>query len=177
MGPVISQAAQRRIQRMIDTAEEQGARKLYQSDTSKLGEGHWVGPTLFAEVDPQSPLAQEEVFGPVVALMPADDFEQALSIANGTHFGLTGGVFSRYPPHLTQAREQFAVGNLYFNRKISGALVGRQPFGGLKLSGLGAKTGGPDYLRQFVQTRTVTSNTLRRGYAPQSEIAGEFLDL
>ena len=94
-----------------------------------------------------------------------------LSIANGTKYALTGGLYSRSPEHIARIRREFQVGNLYINRKITGALVDRQPFGGFKLSGIGAKAGGPDYLLQFIHPRTITENTMRRGFAPMTEAA------
>jgi RHH-type transcriptional regulator, proline utilization regulon repressor / proline dehydrogenase / delta 1-pyrroline-5-carboxylate dehydrogenase len=99
--------------------------------------------------------------------MKARDLEHALSIANGTRYALTGGIFSRSPKNIEQVKRRFRVGNLYINRKITGALVQRQPFGGFKLSGIGSKAGGPDYLLQFVLPRAITENTMRRGFAPQ----------
>ncbi|MDB5294028.1 MAG: rocA1, partial [Phycisphaerales bacterium] len=113
--------------------------------------------------------AQEEIFGPVLAVIRAKDLDEALRIANGTRYALTGGVYSRSPANVERARREFRVGNLYVNRKITGALVDRQPFGGFKLSGVGSKAGGPDYLKQFTVPRTVTENTLRRGFAPAAE--------
>ena len=103
----------------------------------------------------------------MLALLRADNFEQALTIANTTSYALTGGVYSRRPSHLARAREAFEVGNLYLNRGITGALVLRQPFGGYKLSGMGSKAGGPDYLLQFLDPVCVTENTMRRGFAPE----------
>ena len=125
-----------------------------------------MGPHVFADVAPSAPLAQEEIFGPVLTVLRSDDFEQSLEIANGTAYALTGGLYSRSPEHIEQAKRRFRVGNLYINRKITGALVDRQPFGGFKMSGIGSKAGGPDYLLQFVLPRTITENTLRRGFAP-----------
>jgi len=104
----------------------------------------------------------------VLSVMRAADLEEALRIANGTSYALTGGIFSRSPVNIERARREFRVGNLYINRKITGALVDRQPFGGFKLSGTGAKAGGPDYLLQFTHARTITENTLRHGFAPQN---------
>jgi RHH-type proline utilization regulon transcriptional repressor/proline dehydrogenase/delta 1-pyrroline-5-carboxylate dehydrogenase len=112
-----------------------------------------------------------EIFGPLLCLMKAASFEEAITIANSTTFALTGGVFSRSPHHLALARRRFRVGNLYLNRGITGALVQRQPFGGFKMSGIGSKAGGPDYLLQFMVPRTVTENTMRRGFAPADERA------
>jgi RHH-type proline utilization regulon transcriptional repressor/proline dehydrogenase/delta 1-pyrroline-5-carboxylate dehydrogenase len=113
-------------------------------------------------------LAQEEIFGPVLSVIRAKDLDDALRIANGTKYALTGGVFSRSPTNLEKVKRRFRVGNLYINRKCTGALVDRQPFGGFKLSGIGSKAGGPDYLLQFVLPRTVTENQMRRGFAPEA---------
>ena len=120
-------------------------------------------------MDPNSRLAQEEIFGPVLVVMKAGDLDEALDIANGTDYALTGGIFSRSPKHLQKAREEFVVGNLYLNRGITGALVERQPFGGFKMSGIGSKAGGPDYLLQFLIPVNITENTMRRGFAPPPE--------
>ncbi len=128
-----------------------------------------VAPHIFSGILPGQHLANEEIFGPVLAVMHADDFAQALTIANGPSYKLTGGVYSRTPSHLDQARREFRVGNLYLNRAITGALVGRQPFGGWGLSGTGTKAGGLDYLFHFVEPRCVTENTLRHGFAPGLE--------
>jgi len=130
-------------------------------------EGHFVGPHVFADVDPGGPLGQEEIFGPVLAVLRAADFADALALANGTPYALTAGIFSRSPSHLARAAAELEAGNIYLNRGITGALVHRQPFGGYRLSGIGSKAGGPEYLGQFVLPRTVTENTLRRGFAPE----------
>jgi RHH-type proline utilization regulon transcriptional repressor/proline dehydrogenase/delta 1-pyrroline-5-carboxylate dehydrogenase len=165
LGPVINQAARTRIETTI-TAAGQWGRLVYRAPVPVGLRGHYVGPALFDQVDPASPLAQEEIFGPVLAVIPSRDFDQALEIANGTAYALTGGVYSRSPANLRRAAVGFRVGNLYLNRGITGALVARQPFGGFKLSGIGSKAGGPDYLLQFMEPRCVTENTLRRGVAP-----------
>ncbi len=165
LGPVIEAAARERIQQVIERGCRY-ARRVLHVNCSDRGEGFFIGPTIFADVPPDSELAQEEVFGPVLSVIAAGDFDQALHIANGTRYALTGGVYSRSPAHLEKAQRAFHVGNLYLNRKITGAWVGRQPFGGFKLSGIGSKAGGPDYLLQFVEPRTVTENTLRKGFAP-----------
>jgi RHH-type proline utilization regulon transcriptional repressor/proline dehydrogenase/delta 1-pyrroline-5-carboxylate dehydrogenase len=130
------------------------------------GPGWYVGPAVFAGIRPEHRLAQEEIFGPVLAVMKARDFDEALRLANSTSYALTGGVYSRSPVNLQKARERFEVGNLYINRSITGALVGRQPFGGYRLSGVGSKAGGEDYLAQFMVARVISENTLRRGFAP-----------
>ena len=114
-----------------------------------------------------APLAREEIFGPVLSVFRADNFDEALEIALEVPFALTGGVYSRNPRNIERARDRFRVGNLYINRKTTGAIVGRQPFGGLRMSGVGDKAGGPDYLLQFLEPRTVTENTMRRGFAPE----------
>ena len=111
-------------------------------------------------------LAQEEVFGPVLAVLRAADIDEAFALANGTRFALTGGFYSRSPLRIADAKRRFAVGNLYINRTCTGALVERHPFGGFKMSGIGGKAGGPDYLLQFVDARAVCENDMRRGFAP-----------
>jgi len=168
MGPVIDQEAYDRIRATIDEAAEKHE-LLLRTDVAHLGDGYFIGPTVFGDVDPASDLAQQEIFGPVLATMRAKNFDEALAIANGTRYALTGGVYSRSPANLEKARRSYRVGNLYLNRTITGAIVNRQPFGGMKLSGTNAKAGGPDYLRQFLQPRTITENTMRRGFAPDAE--------
>jgi RHH-type proline utilization regulon transcriptional repressor/proline dehydrogenase/delta 1-pyrroline-5-carboxylate dehydrogenase len=121
---------------------------------------------IFRDVSPDAVIAQEEIFGPVLAVLRAATFEQALAIANGTRYALTGGLYSRTPAHIDRAYAEFEVGNLYINRGITGAIVARQPFGGFKLSGVGSKAGGPDYLLQFLEPRVVTENVQRQGFAP-----------
>jgi RHH-type proline utilization regulon transcriptional repressor/proline dehydrogenase/delta 1-pyrroline-5-carboxylate dehydrogenase len=125
--------------------------------------------TIFSDIKGEHRLAQEEIFGPVLSIIKVKTFDDAIEVANSTPFALTGGVFSRSPKHLEQARREFRVGNLYLNRGITGALVERQPFGGFKMSGVGSKAGGPDYLLQFMDPRVVTENTMRRGFAPVSD--------
>ena len=133
-------------------------------------DGFFIGPVIFGDVEPSSRIAQEEIFGPVLSVIRARDFDHALEIANDSAFALTGGIFSRSPAHIEKAREEFRVGNLYINRGITGAIVERQPFGGLKLSGIGSKAGGPDYLLQFLEPRTVSENTLRHGFVPPERL-------
>jgi RHH-type proline utilization regulon transcriptional repressor/proline dehydrogenase/delta 1-pyrroline-5-carboxylate dehydrogenase len=129
--------------------------------------GEGVPALLFGDVPPEHPIAQEEIFGPVLALIRAASFEDALRIANGTRYGLTAGIYSRLPSRIARARRELAAGNVYVNRGITGAVVERQPFGGFRLSGIGSKAGGRDYLLQFCRPRTITENTLRRGFAPE----------
>ena len=161
VGPVIDARAQASIQRCIAEGRKDN-RLLIQRSVER--EGYFVGPTVFIDVDPQHRLAQEEIFGPVLTVMRAESFADALRTANSTSYALTGGVYARSPANLAIAREEFDVGNLYINRPITGALVGRQPFGGHRFSGVGAKAGGEDYLAQFMITRIVSENTLRRGF-------------
>ena len=128
--------------------------------------GSYVGPVIFTDAAPDATVATEEIFGPVLTLFRARDFDEALELANASPYRLTGGVYSRDPAHLEAARRSFRVGNLYINRPITGALVGRQPFGGFGMSGVGSKAGGPDYLLQFLEPVTISENTIRRGFAP-----------
>jgi RHH-type proline utilization regulon transcriptional repressor/proline dehydrogenase/delta 1-pyrroline-5-carboxylate dehydrogenase len=168
IGPVVDDDARQRILRTIEKGKGE-ARLAYAADVGPLAEqGNFVGPHVFADVPPTASIAQEEIFGPVLAVMKARDLDDALRIANGTKYALTGGLYSRSPATIERVRREFRVGNLYINRKITGALVDRQPFGGFKLSGTGPKAGGPDYLPQFMIARTITENTLRRGFAPQA---------
>ncbi len=166
MGPVIDASARRTILEYIEVGKSEG-RLLYQSPVPG-GNGFYVPITVIDGVRPEHRIAQEEIFGPVLALMRATDFGEALAWANATRFALTGGVFSRSPRHLERARREFRVGNLYLNRGITGALVARQPFGGSRQSGGGTKAGGPDYLLHFMDPRVVTENTLRRGFTPEA---------
>jgi RHH-type proline utilization regulon transcriptional repressor/proline dehydrogenase/delta 1-pyrroline-5-carboxylate dehydrogenase len=169
LGPVIDADSQRRIAKFVEAGKRE-ARLAFQYDLKELaGEGFYVGPTVFAEVPEAASIAQEEIFGPVLCVLKATDLDDALRIANGTKYALTGGVYSRSPEHIERVKRRFRVGNLYVNRKCTGALVDRHPFGGFKLSGIGSKAGGPDYLLQFVLPRTITENTLRRGFAPAAE--------
>jgi RHH-type proline utilization regulon transcriptional repressor/proline dehydrogenase/delta 1-pyrroline-5-carboxylate dehydrogenase len=165
MGPVIDQQAQQRIIDYIQIGKTEG-KILVSKDVRDTG--YYVPLTIFTDIEPEHRLAQEEIFGPVLSVMKARTFDQAIKWANSTKFALTGGVFSRSPKHLEQSRRSFRVGNLYLNRGITGALVERQPFGGFKMSGVGSKTGGPDYLTQFIYPRTITENTMRRGFIPTS---------
>jgi RHH-type proline utilization regulon transcriptional repressor/proline dehydrogenase/delta 1-pyrroline-5-carboxylate dehydrogenase len=163
MGPVIDEAAVKKIRGYIERGRKDGAHFLGREAD---GNGHFVGPVIFWDVEPSSPLAQEEIFGPVLAVIRAKNIDEAIGIANGTPYALTGGLFSRSPKNIRRVREEFRVGNLYINRKITGALVGRQPFGGFGMSGVGSKAGGPDYLLQFMNPRSISENTMRRGFAP-----------
>jgi RHH-type proline utilization regulon transcriptional repressor/proline dehydrogenase/delta 1-pyrroline-5-carboxylate dehydrogenase len=173
VGPVIDEEAKTRILKAIEQGQRD-ARLVFAGDAGALAtEGHYVAPHIFAEVPPGSALAQEEIFGPVLAVIKARDLTHALEIANGTPFALTGGLYTRSPASIARVRQEFRVGNLYINRKITGALVDRQPFGGFALSGGGTKAGGPDYLLNFLLPRTITENTMRRGFAPRATPADQ----
>ncbi len=169
LGPVIDDDAAKKIRSYLEIGKAEG-KLVHAAPASSLGE-RFIGPHIFTEIEPHHRLANDEIFGPVLAVMRATDFEHALQIANGTPYKLTGGVYSRTPKHLLRAGVEFRVGNLYLNRGITGALVGRQPFGGFGMSGVGSKAGGDAYLLQFVEPRIVTENTMRRGLAP--DLAGE----
>ncbi|MBL7545814.1 MAG: proline dehydrogenase family protein [Bdellovibrionaceae bacterium] len=164
LGPVVDKEAYDRINGLIKKYSAQ--HKVLQAATVNT-DGYFVSPTIFGDVPADSDLAQEEIFGPVLALIKAKDIDEALKFANGTKYALTGGLFSRSPANIQKVRHEFEVGNLYINRGITGAMVDRHPFGGFKMSGVGSKTGGPDYLKQFMEPICVTENTLRRGFAPQ----------
>jgi len=163
MGPLIDADAQQRIQGAVERGAGV-ARLLYRFPGGRMPlEGYFAGPALFEDVDTGSFLAREELFGPILSLFEVKNFGQALELANDTDYALTGGVYSRSPAHLEEAARLFEVGNLYFNRSITGSIVGRQPFGGYRLSGLGTKAGGPDYLPQLLLPRVITENTARHG--------------
>jgi RHH-type proline utilization regulon transcriptional repressor/proline dehydrogenase/delta 1-pyrroline-5-carboxylate dehydrogenase len=162
--PVISAEARGRIAEYVALGKAEGT---VVACGPAAGPGHFVMPYVFEGIERDSRLAQEEIFGPVLVMFRAKDFGEALEIAMDSRFALTGGVFSRNPRNIERACREFRVGNLYINRKITGAIVGRHPFGGFRMSGLGDKAGGPDYLLQFVVPRVVTENTVRRGFAPE----------
>jgi RHH-type transcriptional regulator, proline utilization regulon repressor / proline dehydrogenase / delta 1-pyrroline-5-carboxylate dehydrogenase len=164
VGPVIDDEAVSRLRAAIA-----GREVLATVPLPRLGRGRYVAPVVIEVTDPDHPLLRDELFGPVLALMRVPDFERALALANRSPYGLTGAVFSRSPANLERAARAFRVGNLYLNRGSTGALVGRQPFGGARHSGVGSKAGGPDYLIQFVLPRVVTENTLRQGFAPMDD--------
>jgi RHH-type transcriptional regulator, proline utilization regulon repressor / proline dehydrogenase / delta 1-pyrroline-5-carboxylate dehydrogenase len=164
MGPLVDAGQQEKVLSYMKLAADEG--ELLFSGPVPDAEGYYVPMTIVGGVRPESRIAREEIFGPVLAVLPASSFGEALELANAVHYGLTGGIFSRSPGHVEKAVRAFEVGNLYINRGITGALVGRQPFGGLRLSGIGSKAGGPDYLLQFLDPVSVCENTMRRGFAP-----------
>ena len=170
VGPVIDRQAAEKIRGYIEIGREEGRLELACEVPAGLEERvgkSYVGPHIFSGIDAQDRLFQEEIFGPVLCVVRAANFDEALELANATAYKLTGGVFSRRPSHLEAARKRFHVGNLYLNRGITGALVGRQPFGGFGLSGTGTQAGGRDYLLHFVEPRSLAENTMRHGFAPE----------
>ncbi len=171
-GPVIDESAAGKIREYIDIGRNEGKLELACDVPEGLQDRvgmPYVAPHIFSGIRPEHRLAQEEIFGPVLSVIRVADFDEALAVANGTSYKLTGGVFSRRPLHLQRAAREFRVGNLYLNRGNTGALVGRQPFGGFGLSGVGTKAGGTDYLLHFVEPRCCTENTMRHGFAPGLE--------
>ncbi len=169
MGPVIDGAAIEKIRSYIETGKREGSLLL---DGKTASGGYFVGPVIFSDISPDSRIASEEIFGPVIAILRARDIDEAIHIANTSSYALTGGIYSRSPSNILRAKNDLRVGNIYINRKITGALVGRQPFGGFGMSGIGSKAGGPDYLLQFMNPVSISENTLRRGFAPMPDISG-----
>ncbi len=153
LGPVISAGARKTILNYIEIGKTEG--RLVAGGGPAPGEGYFLQPTVFAGVDSKARVFQEEIFGPVLAVTRARDFEHALELANDTEYGLTGAVYTRNPEKIRRAREQFFAGNLYLNRKCTGAMVGAHPFGGFNMSGTDSKAGGPDYLLQFLQAKSI----------------------
>jgi 1-pyrroline-5-carboxylate dehydrogenase len=153
MGPVINESAMKSILDYIEVGKKEG--RVLSGGGRAEGAGYFIQPTIIADVKPNARIAQEEIFGPVLAVIPAKDFDDALAIANGTEFGLTGAVYTKNKEKLARAAEEFHAGNLYLNRKCTGALVGAHPFGGFNMSGTDSKTGGPDYLLLFLQGKSV----------------------
>ena len=167
IGPVIDHHSFEKVQGYIELGKREHHLAFQAQLPSGLG-GYYIAPAIFGAVEPAARLAQEEIFGPVLAVMNAKDLSAAIQIANNTPFALTGGFYSRSPQNIERVRSEFLVGNLYVNRSITGAIVGRHPFGGFKMSGGGTKAGGTDYLRHFMFSRVVTENTLRHGFAPET---------
>ncbi len=166
VGPVIEAEAQDRLRAVIAAAGQHGTVALARDDVPD--EGYYVGPALVTDVDRSSPLARDEHFGPVLSVLRAVDLDEALALANDTDYALTAGVCTRSPSTLARCREELRAGNIYVNRDITGAVVGRHPFGGRGLSGVGSKAGGPDYLLQMMVPRASSENTVRQGFAPES---------
>ena len=153
MGPVINERARQTILRYIETAKSEG--RLVAGGEAAPGSGFFIKPTVIADVEHDARIFQEEIFGPVLAITKAKNFDHALQLANSTEYGLTGAVYTDNPEKIAKAKREFFVGNLYINRKCTGAMVGAHPFGGFNMSGTDSKAGGPDYLLQFVQAKSI----------------------
>jgi len=175
VGPVIDETAYRRIQEIIESGKSE-ATLAFQA--TKIPEkGYFIPPTIFTGVKPEMTLSQCEIFGPVLSVLKARDLDDAIRIANDTDYALTAGFFSRSPANVERVKAELVAGNVYVNRSCTGAVVGRHPFGGFKMSGGGTKAGGSDYLLNFLVPRVVTENIMRHGFAPEAtpEYRAEFL--
>jgi 1-pyrroline-5-carboxylate dehydrogenase len=153
MGPVISAGAKKSILEYVDIGRGEG--RVLTGGTDIGSDGYFLPPTVIADVDPKARIFQEEIFGPVLAVTRAKNFDHALALANDSQYGLTGAIYSNDPEHVERAREEFFVGNMYVNRKCTGAMVGVHPFGGFNMSGTDSKAGGPDYLLLFLQAKSI----------------------
>jgi RHH-type transcriptional regulator, proline utilization regulon repressor / proline dehydrogenase / delta 1-pyrroline-5-carboxylate dehydrogenase len=165
MGPLIDRGAVERVRSYLESGRQEGRVVVIGEAPA---EGFFHGAAVVTDLPPDSLLLREEIFGPILAVVRAADMAAALTAANAVDYALTGGVYSRSPGNIARVSAEFTVGNLYINRPITGALVGRQPFGGFRYSGVGSKAGGPDYVRQFLQPQVVTENTMRRGFTPET---------
>src|SRR5882724_5548105 len=175
VGPVIDEAAYRRILDYLEVGKSEATLAYQAKDVPP--HGYFIPPTIFTGVTPDMRIAREEIFGPVLSVIKVRDLDQAIDVANGTDYALTGGFFSRSPANIERVKAQLEAGNVYINRPCTGAIVGRHPFGGFKMSGSGTKAGGEDYLLNFLIPRVVTENTTRHGVAPEKtpEYRDEFL--
>jgi RHH-type transcriptional regulator, proline utilization regulon repressor / proline dehydrogenase / delta 1-pyrroline-5-carboxylate dehydrogenase len=175
VGPVIDEAAYRRILEYIDIGKSEATLAYQAKDLPP--QGYFIPPTIFTGVKPDMRIAREEIFGPVLSVLKVRDLDEAIEVANGTDYALTGGFFSRSPANIERVKAQLEAGNVYINRSCTGAIVGRHPFGGFKMSGGGTKAGGVDYLLQFLLPRVVTENIMRHGFAPEEtpQYRDEFL--
>ena len=165
VGPVIDKTAYDRIQEYIEIGKSEATLAFQRKDVPV--EGYFIPPTIFVDVTPQMRIAREEIFGPVLSVIQVRDLDEAIEVANGTDYALTAGFFSRSPANIERAKADIVAGNVYINRSCTGAVVGRHPFGGFKMSGGGTKAGGADYLLQFLLPRVVTENIMRHGFAPE----------
>jgi 1-pyrroline-5-carboxylate dehydrogenase len=153
LGPVVSESAHRNILEYIELGKKEG--RVIAGGAAGPGPGYFIQPTVIADVKPTARIAQEEIFGPVLAVIPVQSYDEALTVANGTEYGLTGAVYTKNPEKIERAKREFFVGNLYINRKCTGAIVGAHPFGGFNMSGTDSKAGGRDYLLLFLQAKSV----------------------
>lgn len=167
-GPVVDEESQQRLLKVINDYSSKHT-VVYKGTAPATG--YYVPATIFGDVKSDDYVAQTEFFGPLIAVIKAKNLDEAIAFANSTEYALTGGVFSRSPANIQKVKNELEVGNMYINRGITGAMVDRHPFGGYKMSGIGSKTGGPDYLKQFVEPVVVTENTMRRGFAPEETIS------
>jgi len=165
VGPVVDETAYRRIQEVIERGKEEATLAFQGKDFPSTG--YFIPPTIFTDVKPEMTLSQCEIFGPVLSVLKARDLDEAIAIANDTDYALTAGFFSRSPANIERAKAELVAGNVYVNRSCTGAVVGRHPFGGFKMSGGGTKAGGTDYLLNFLVPRVVTENIMRHGFAPE----------
>ena len=173
LGPVVDSDSRDRVLRYTRLGREEGRLLAECTPTPTLAESGWYVPvSIFTDCPKDGKLWSEEIFGPVLAVVKAPDMTEALRMADDSLYALTGGLYSRSPRNIQRVRREFRVGNLYINRKITGAMVDRQPFGGARLSGVGSKAGGPDYLLQFLVPRTITESVMRRGFAPTADVSG-----
>jgi 1-pyrroline-5-carboxylate dehydrogenase len=159
IGPVVSERAYKKILEYIEIGKKEA--KLVAGGVKVGNDGYYIAPTVFADVAPGSTLELEEIFGPVLALVPVDNYDQAIEVANDTEYGLTGAVFTQSQKNIERAEQEFFVGNLYVNRKCTGALVGVHPFGGFNMSGTDSKAGGPDYLLLFLQAKAIAEKVIK----------------
>jgi RHH-type transcriptional regulator, proline utilization regulon repressor / proline dehydrogenase / delta 1-pyrroline-5-carboxylate dehydrogenase len=166
LGPLIDEDAYKRVASWQDRAAEFGKVVLARHDVPQ--DGYFIGPTIIDQVDESSALWTDEIFGPVVAVRRAESFDEAIALANDSEYALTAGIVSRSPSHTREAARRLRAGNVYINRTITGAVVGRHPFGGYGMSGVGSKAGSPDYLLEFLIPRTISENTLRQGFSPET---------
>ncbi|MBC7467155.1 MAG: bifunctional proline dehydrogenase/L-glutamate gamma-semialdehyde dehydrogenase [Bdellovibrio sp.] len=166
-GPVVDEESQQRLLKVI---EEYSGKHTVVFKGQAPTNGYFVPATILGDVKSNDFIAQNEFFGPLIAVIKAKNLDEAIAFANSTEYALTGGVFSRSPANIQKIKNELEVGNMYINRGITGAMVDRHPFGGYKMSGIGSKTGGPDYLKQFVEPIVITENTMRRGFAPEENV-------
>jgi len=165
VGPVIDERAYKRILEMIEAGKKEATLAYQAKDIPK--DGYFIPPTIFTNVKPTARIAREEIFGPVLSVIKVRDLDEAVEVANSTDYALTAGFFSRSPANIHRMKAELEAGNVYINRSCTGAVVGRHPFGGFKMSGGGTKAGGGDYLLQFLIPRIVTENIMRHGFAPE----------
>jgi RHH-type proline utilization regulon transcriptional repressor/proline dehydrogenase/delta 1-pyrroline-5-carboxylate dehydrogenase len=165
VGPVIDETSYKRILEYIEIGKREA--KLAYQKGNVPDKGFFIPPTIFTNVKPNMRISCEEIFGPVLSVIKVRDLTEAIEVANGTDYALTAGFFSRSPANIERVKAELVAGNVYINRSCTGAVVGRHPFGGFKMSGGGTKAGGKDYLLNFVVPRVVTENIMRHGFAPE----------